>query len=721
MYATKLKYISTGCRGLALPMFMGGVILSAPQNLQAASELKLEEIIVTAQKRDESIQDIPIAVTAVGRDQLERSSVQNILDVQFLAPNLQVANHYGGTRIFIRGIGLTSFSLGADGSTAFHVDGAIIARPGAQGGAFFDLDRVEVLRGPQGTLYGRNATAGSINLITKKPGEELEGRISLSYGNYNEVVLEGAIGGAISEKIQMRVAGQYHNRDGFGKNIFTGSDIDDVNSYSLRGLVRVIPTDELEIILSVDHSREDDANYAAHVFGAYDADILPLTGVSAGGTVAPGIRDINSDVDIANDRKTTGITATVSWEVGDFILKSITGYRKFERFNLHDIDGVEVAIGSGLEWTLGSEQYSQELQFSYTADNWDFISGLYYFKEKMAGSTVVDLGFFCSGCTFDEDGEVDVEAYAAFFQGNYHITDKLNLTAGVRYSDETRESNGIFTLFGDIFPASGKKTWNAVTPRFGVDYHIDEELMIYGSIARGFKSGLFNIGSLNPAINPEFLWSYEVGVKATMLDGLLRTNLSAFYYDYKDLQVGRVVNAQLITDNAASAENKGIEFEFEALLMEGFEINGTATWLDAKFKKYTTTNPADILGLENPERSGNSLTHAPRFSFNIGAQYTLAVMDVGDLRIRGELAWKDKTYFTVFNEEPAFQNSYVMLNASATYTNDDEDWAVTVYGKNLTNNVVFSEIIISSSLYGLGRTGALLNPRTYGVRVSYSY
>ncbi|MBL4801909.1 MAG: TonB-dependent receptor [Emcibacter sp.] len=704
-----------------MPILMGGVILGAPQNLQAYSELKLEEIIVTAQKRDESIQDIPVAVTAVGQDQLERSSVQNIMDVQFLAPSLQVANHFGGTRIFIRGIGLTSISLGADGSTAFHVDGTIIARPGAQGGAFFDLERVEVLRGPQGTLYGRNATAGSINLITKKPSEELEGKFSLSYGNYNEVILEGAVGGALSDKIQVRIAGQYHNRDGFGENILTGKDIDNVDSYNLRGLVRFLPTDELEILLSVDHSREDDANYAAHTFGAYDANILPLTGIVAGGSLAPDIRDVNSDIDIVNDRKSTGLSATVSWERDGISLKSITSYRDFQRFNRHDLDGVEIDAGGRLLWTLNSEQFSQELQFGYASDDWDFISGLYYFEEKMAGVTFVDFDFFCPSCTFDEDGKVDVKAYAVFFQGNYHVTDNLNLTAGIRYSDETRESVGTFEIFGDIIPSAEKKSWNAVTPKFGIDYHINDEFMVFGSVARGFKSGLFNIGSLNPAINPEFLWSYEVGLKATLLDGILRTNLSAFYYDYKDLQVGRVVNTQLVTGNAASAENIGVEFEFEALLTEGLVINGSAAWLDVTFKEYNTANPADIMGLEDSDRSGNYLPHTPKYSFNIGAQYTLPVTDFGEVSFRGELAWKDKTFFTVFNEAQASQGAYAMLNASIAFISEDGDWTATLYGKNLTDKTVFSEITIASTLFGLARTGALLNPRTYGVRLGYNF
>ncbi|WP_373087397.1 TonB-dependent receptor, partial [Sneathiella sp.] len=311
-----------------------------------------DEIVVTATRSSESLSRVAASITAVSEDDLGAGKVQDVASLASSIPNLSVGDQFGVNRIFIRGIGLTSIDLGADGGVAFLQDGAQIARPAAQLSGFYDLQQVEVLRGPQGTLYGRGATAGAINLITKKPTAELDGYVRATYGNYNNIGLEAAVGGPVSgEKVMVRIAGKYENRDGYGVNEFTGKDIDDRNAYAFRGTLLLAPSDDVEILLSGEYFHENDSNYAFHYFGPTIAPENALgsilggetlfTVAAANGTTA-NIRNIYSDQEPLNQREGYSFTGSIEYTPGDWSIKSISSYHNFERFNRDDLDASNV-------------------------------------------------------------------------------------------------------------------------------------------------------------------------------------------------------------------------------------------------------------------------------------------------------------------------------------------------------------------------------------------
>ncbi len=708
---------------------------AVPLPAAAQDDQAIEEVIVTATRKETTLADTPAAISAVPAEKLGLGAVEDVGDLQYQIPNLSVANQFGVNRAFIRGIGLTSIELGADGAVAFHVDGALVARPAAQLASYFDLERVEVLRGPQGTLYGRGATAGAINVVTRKPTDTFSGNGSITAGNYGLVAAEGGIGGPLVEdKLFFRLAAKTVDRDGYGENLFTGTEINTRDHQALRGTLEWRPTDELEITVSGDYYEEDDTNYAYQFFGPTTID--PLFGQLLGGQTIfdavadPDPWDIYSDVDPKNDREGKGGIANIRWERGKWSLRSITSYRDFYRQNVADLDSTSFDAFGRITYTEDSETLSQELLVTYTEENWDLLFGAMYFEEDLFGSTFVPLNNIelivpgaLPGGIFDQKGTVDIEAIGLFVQGTYNFTDRLSATLGVRYSEEDRDHEGSFTFsaLGILgVPTDKSDSWDAVTPKLVVDYQLTPSTMIYGNIERGFKSGVINIGAINPAVDPEFVWNYEVGVKTQLMDNRVQLAASAFYYDYTDLQVGRVDETSTpVTENAAEAQNTGIEVEGNAMLTDALSVDFYATYLNAEFDEFDTFEP-NRPGEGEKDLSGNALPNAPELTWFIGANYTLPLAG-GDLRFRGEIAWVDDIYFTEFNNDDAFQESYAMTNASVRYTPASGAWNIEVWGKNLADEDIKANNIIAAPLFAFPQVGALYPPRTYGATFSVNF
>lgn len=696
----------------------------------------LAEIIVTAQKREETLQSTPLAVTALNADALERQQIQSVGDIQFIAPGVSVGQHSGFNRFFIRGIGLSSISAGQDASVSFQVDGVVIGRPFAQLASYFDMERLEVLRGPQGTLYGRNATGGSVNLITRKPTAKPSGYLDVTYGNYDRIQVEGALSGPLDAagKLRGRLAFQRVKRDGYGRNVTINEDIEDEDRWAVRGTLQFDPTDNVDITLTGDYASEDDHNYVFGSFGPYRDDI-PLPGLLAGGTILPGSRDITSEVPSINDREYWGLGATIGVDLSTaWRVQSITGYRKSERFYQADPETTSKPIFSPTQRAEDAEQFSEELQLLYTSDRLNGVFGLFYYDESVAAWMDLRLqgigtllGF--PAARYWENGDLDVKAYAAFTQWTYEVADGLRLTAGLRYSEEERKSGGTFTIFNFRPPPNGANVgipiakegkWDALTPKFGIDYSPSENVMLYASATRGFKSGILTIGTLNPPVNPELIWSYEAGVKSTLLDNRLSVNSAVFYSDFKDLQVNRIEGNSITTLNAASAEIKGVELEIRAKPVPGILLNADVSYLDAKFTEFRTGHPArpewGMLDL-----SGNRLPNAPKWSMNAGAEVDIPAGLPGRLSLRADLNWTGKVYFTEFNEDRLSQGSVAWTDASLQYDSEDEHWRASLFVKNLTNEDVKTNVFIAAGTTGFALNGGFKPPRTYGVRIGYRF
>ena len=721
-------------------LLAGSMTVATPALGQAATAAGdgVADIVVTATRSSQSLSKVAASVTAIGGDMVGAGGIKDIGSLASAVPNLSVGDQFGVNRTFIRGIGLTSIDLGADGAVAFLQDGVLIARPAAQLSGFYDIERVEVLRGPQGTLYGRGATAGAINLITKKPTEQLSGYARASYGNYNAVVLEGGVGGAlVADKILARVSGKYDRRDGYGKNQFTGADVDNRDAYAIRGAITFKASDELDLLISADHFNEKDNNYAFHYFGPTVAPENALGSILGGDTIITraaklGIpvnyRDIYSDQEALNRRHGTSVTGTLEWRPGDWNIKSITGYRDFTRFNRDDLDASNVNMFGQNNYDEKSKTFSQEFIGTLKGDTFDLLLGASYFHETLDGAVRVPLTnlgilFGLPADTFNtqnylQQGRVTINAYGVYAQGSYNVTDKLKLTAGARYSYEKRRGTGTFE-FLSVVPTDKEKGWGAVTPTFAINYQANDQTLLYASVTRGFKSGVINVGSQNDVINPEYAWGYEAGIKTSGLDGKLAGSLAAFYIEYSDLQVGFVgADSVVTTVNAASARNYGLEFELRAKPATNWNFDLFATYLNAKYRDFTTGDYRQGFALVNLK--GNRLSNAPEFSFRAATDYTIPFGDA-KINLRADVNWQDRVYFTEFNNADATQAPYATINGGMRFTSASGLWSVDVWGRNLTNKFIISNNIITAPLYSSIRVGSLAPPRTYGVTLGVNF
>jgi iron complex outermembrane receptor protein len=697
----------------------------------AKDSLALEVIVVTATKVAQDIDSTP-------------GGIREVRDLALSVPNLSVGDQFGVNRTFIRGIGMTSIDLGADGAVAFLQDGAMIPRPSHQLAGFYDLERVEVLRGPQGTLYGRGATAGVVNMVTKKPTEDLDGYMNYTLGNYAATTFEGALGGPIAgETVMGRISGKADKRDGYGENLVTHKPVDNRDAYAVRGSLRFKPSDTLDMVLMADYFKEDDYNYAFHFFGTTVVPEDQLAHNLLGGRTIfdyygdkgkkPNQRNIVSDQDPVNQRDGTAVSAIIDWGFADgWNLKSITAWRDFSRFTRDDLDSSDVNMFGQNNYIEDSESWSQDFTVSGEAANIAWLMGANYFNEKMHGEVKVPLtnlglvfglpaDFFNSG-NYWQNGDVDVEAYGVFLQGTYAFTDALGLTLGARYNYEKRKGTGsfIFDALGVNVPTDKEKSWDKVTPKVLLEYKTPNEGLAYLQFTQGFKSGVINIGSLNDVINPEYVDAYEIGYKMPFANGRASLRTAAFYYDYTDLQVGFVNEQSVVqTVNAASAEIMGVEVELFARFTEGLSGNLSATWLDATYTDFVTGDYRQ--NFDQVDLSGNYLQNAPKYTVHGVLDYRRPVTADGAFVGRIEASYQDKVYFTEFNNADAEQDAYGLLNLMAGYEGGDGKWSVTGWVRNATDEFVYSNNIITAPLYGSVRVGSLLPPRTYGLTLSLNF
>lgn len=728
-----------------------------PASPPPQAEPEPSEIVITATKQSLNLARVPAAVTAITAADIKPGLIQNIGDLQLLVPNLSVGDQFGVNRAFIRGIGLTSIDLGADGAVAFLQDGAMITRPSAQLSGFYDLEQIEVLRGPQGTIYGRGATAGAINMLVKKPTDELNGYVRATYGSYNSKILEGAVGGPIAgEKLMVRVAGKWEKRDGYGENLFTGNDIDDRNAIALRLVAVSNLSDQLKATFIGDYARERDSNYAFHYFGPSIVPDAALPHKLIGGESiidfyaaqgkGPDFRNIYSNEEPLNRRKGHGLTGILDWDNGaGFSLKSTTAYRKFRRFNRDDLDVSDVWMYGRNDYTEDSKSFSQEFTANYQGERFSILGGAMYLHDKLFGEVrvpTINLGalFGLPADIFDDGfylqrGTVTTNAYGAFLQGSFDVSDQIKVTAGARYNYEHRAGAGFFQFdaIGINVPTDKKKGWGAVTPKLLVEYKPSDRTLFYGSVTRGFKSGVINVGSINSVINPEFVWSYEAGFKQRMLDRRVLLSGAVFYYDYKDLQVG-FVNAQSIVEtiNAASARNFGAELEISGKVTDQLSVNAHASVLNAKFKDFC--NGYYGAGVVRPgisyepcqsdpllvDLSGKRLPNAPKFSAGAGFSYDVA-LGASKLVLDGDMSYQSKVYFTEFNNYDAEQKGYALLNAGVTYHSPGDRYSVGVWVKNITDEYVVANAIVTAATFAFVRVGSLAPPRTYGLTAAVNF
>jgi iron complex outermembrane recepter protein len=739
----------------------------------------LQEVVITAEKREGTVQDTPISIAAFSGDDLASGGVVSTEQLTAVTPGLVVQREVIG-KVVIRGIGTENFTVGSDPGVAIHQDGVYLARSSTSVFEFFDTQRIEVLRGPQGTLYGRNATGGVLNIISNKPDDEFGGYAKLDIGNYSKRRLEGALNVPFSDSAAGRLSVLYAERDGFTKNLFPGAaargidELDNQDMWAARGQLRFDLGESVELLVQADISR-DDANPSA--FKYFDTSNAFWFNPMSDRTL-PNLREVSQgyEQNISGTTRTapelwkadtSGGNIKLTWDLGFGEFVSQTAYRKTEFAWLNDGDGFDQFFVTYFQ-DDDSEQISQEFQLSSTGDGrLDWIIGAFYLDEQSTtfSGLAFELGVpppAINGILID--GESNTQSYSIFAQGTYDFTDRLRGTIGLRYTNDKKDGDlvyySLFNLFATNFqnpfspPPAGFATWrdaldeswSALTPKVGLDFDFTDNVMGYVSATRGFKSGGFNLLAAQPPYDPEFLWSYEVGLKTKSADGKLIANFGAFFYDYTDLQVGKIVRLQDVVTNAAKATVKGLEAEIRYAATDVLEFNLGLAWLDSEYDEFCATDPVLLLPTNQAARQaiqgrcfgdldepnaitldGNELRRAPNFTGNVGIALNQPVEN-GRILARVDYAYKSSQFFTQFNRPIVGQEGYGLLNLRFGYAGANDKWSVTAYADNLLDETYFSTVLESGVAAaqpdpndGVVPQAVLGAPRTYGVSIKYEF
>jgi len=660
-----------------------------------------DELIVTAERRAANVQRVPITISTFNSEALEAQGIDNTADLQLRTPGFLMSSNVVFGQPYLRGIGNSTLTIGSDSSVALHVDGVYMTRPAAAFQELFDVERVEVLKGPQGTLYGRNATGGVINIITAAPSDEFTARGELTLGNYNRVTAGGTISGPLGDSVSGRLTVMTSERDGYVDNLFDGSQLESENYDAVRAVLRFEPTENLTITLAGDSLSERSTR--GHGLRS------EITGAgSAGYTVPPEPHDVRKNYPARTEVDMAGLSARVEWDLGNVRLTSLTAQRHSDFDLALDLDLSNNAHSYVDPETEKSDTFTQEVSIaSDGGGRVDWIAGLFYLNED--AETLFNI--FLPGVNTRPNGFNETSAWAVFGQASIWATDTLRLTLGGRYSDETKEGRVITNFPAPTQTNVGEASWDAFTPRVSIDYFPSEDTMFYLSATRGFKSGGFNATARGlPRFNPEYVWSYEAGVKTTMADGRLRTNFSVFHYDYEDLQVRALVSG---VTNAAAASVDGAEFELLYRPTDQTTFNLGVAYIDATFENFPTTNP-DV-GPAPINLSGNRLPRAPEFQIVAGVQHEFD-LGPGALTLRGDWQYQSETFFDEFNDPTRSQDGFSTLAARAAYSPHEANWSLALWGRNLTD-----EDYRTNALRAAGTYGTALHygpPMMYGVTLS---
>ena len=699
---------------------LAGMVVHAAE----APTAVLEEVVVTATKTGETaLQTTPITISALTADEMAGSNMVDMKEVAQRVPNANFVNSNGFSQAFIRGVGNTSTgaAIGGETTVGFYVDGVYLERGVGANTEFFDVERIEVLRGPQGVLYGRNSTGGAVNIITKDPGEALNVSAGLTLGNYDRRRVDLSVGGPIVPgTLSGRISGSINRRNGYIHNL-SGPDNDDEHSSGLRGKLKYTPSDAVTIDLAGDWYQQRAVGDAAR--------LVYIEGATWPMLKAPIPSDFwTANIDLpgkSDDADGYGGSATVNVDFRNgAALRSITAYRKWDRDFQMDADNNEIQPFNLLLHDRFNT-FTQELQLRRHQSRWEWQLGLFYYKLHNLWGGDFQLDAIRPGLLRSPELDLHSEAWAAYANVALELSERVTLNLGARYSDENKDATTTVGLrLGPIvIPPSITRTkagWTDVSPRASLDYRITKDAMLYATVSKGFRAG--QIADANPPpypsqIRPESLWSYEIGAKTTWADGRVRANAALFYYDYKDMQQDMDVNGVGVVTNADSGKVKGAELELLARPLPSLTLSALLSYLDTKYGSF---NYQDSVTGEVMNVKDKRFRYAPKYKHTLGADYAIALPNGGKLNLRGDISFVSDIYFWTTNNPQMAQGSYSLLNAALGYTRDGSPWSVLAYGKNLTAEQYYKDKFSAGFIPGAFE-GYVGDPRNYGVQVVYRY
>ncbi|MEQ9590800.1 MAG: TonB-dependent receptor [Parvibaculaceae bacterium] len=705
---------------------------------QEDEEAVLGTVTVTATKQSANLQDIPVSVSALSANDLEERGLSNIEELSTLVPNLHWGEHAGTTLIAIRGVGSTVDSGITEPTVATYVDGVFLPRSTMATLRAVDLERVEVLRGPQGTLYGRNATGGAINFISAAPADSFEGEISVSAGDRSAFGVSGYLSGPLGDGISARLSGGTESQDGYVDVLPNGGELNGKESNYFRGALRFEPTSDLMIDLSV---RYDENTYP----NAYQQLLTPTVLPTPGQTTE--VNKIFADQPFDQRMETLVAAATVDWTLSDNIsLKSVTSYVDHESNVAFDADSTDLDGFDAKSFPRPSESYGQEFNLVGDFDRWNWLLGAYYFNEEASNTLNLRLGAaFAPGFGVPVDTIIaqsvasETEAYALFGELSFDVTDRLTLTGGLRYNDEEQtflqnlqfEIPGAGAVPGGAAFATGPLPVSSgedkVLPKLAASYAFTDNINAYVQWSKGYKSGGLNLeGGAGLATgeaglyNPEEIESYEIGLKSVLFDGRLTANIAAFAYDYTDLQLTIVVPPTNTFAQNADADILGIEGEFRWEATDLLAFNAGFTLLDATFDDFSGFDDANPgLGVQNLD--GEPIPKAPESTINLGVEYEVPINSglFSNLIMRADGFHSDDVVLRYFGTPNETQEAYSLLNASATLNGANGNTSLRVFWNNIGDEEYLQNVTY------IGAVGAFMGnygtPSTWGVQLTQRF
>ncbi|BFM15773.1 TonB-dependent receptor [Maricurvus nonylphenolicus] len=735
-----------------------------------ADAFAIEEIVVTATKRAESIQDVPISVSAFSGDFMEKSGVEDLQGLGNIAPNLSVTKSTMAVnqRIMIRGVG-TVGNNAMDPSVAVYVDGAYIPRPGAIMGNLKDIEVAEVLRGPQGTLFGRNAAMGALNIRTNKPEmDTLSLKIDAGmddYDGYDTTIIANA---GINESLAARVVANYTDKGGYGENLYDGDkDVGGNSAESIKPSFLYEPTEDLSILLRLDYQELQGEGAINEVLpeSATTANLATLNFLG----IAPDVSGLDHTINQAHNDSMTdrqwGATLDVTWDdvLDGHTLRSITSYRDWQN------DTIEYSLfrlpmdDMTRDTHFASDSVSQEIQLiSPTGDVFDYVAGLYYFQEDYEIDQTVHLGAdFCpltgasaavcaAGDQYNANPALfnqDAESLAVFFQGTFHITDRFDVITGLRYTDDKKDGSLLVTpnnlvtggLIGSAEDKQLKFDDSQVNWMLNARYFFTPDIMGFATASTGYKSGGLNSlmtggGGLTESqrvFDSEEVTNYELGLKTTLLDGSLVANVTAFRTDIENFQDRSFQDLTFVIANAGELRQQGIELDVQYSPMQELFVSLGYAYLDSEFLSFDNGSPLPgVAGTQ--DLSGTANRYSPEHQINLTSQWTQALGDTGmEWFLRGEVMWTDDADVgaTTNNNPQTIQDAYSLVNLRAGLESEDGVWSVSAYVENLADEEYCVGMYDqpNGGAFGTQINGTTLircvqgDPRTIGIRGSYSF
>lgn len=687
---------------------------TAPTAGPAADTQGMEDIIVTASRRATSLRETPIAISAYSGAQLEKAHIQTLGDLTTQSPNIQFGSNGGNTNIAIRGIGTNLQTAGSDPGVALHIDGIYVSDPALALLTLLDVKRVEVLRGPQGTLFGRNATGGAINIISNTPTTSPEYGFRASAGapagDHVDIYASGPLNS--DGTLLGRLSAEQTYQRGFVKNVTTTGPnrLEGRNDFAGRLQLEWRPTSDFSIRVMGDYQKSDTAGAAYFLVGTPNtaAGLPPQLASSFIGR--PGDDKI-AVTDGVEKLQNQSIALFADWKVGTGNLRATVSYRDTDNYRSFDGDGTPFNYTSTIVTQYRKSTYAELLYNSDDSKPFSFILGGNYFNDKEIQDVVVPVfGFPAPVLLF---GDSRLESFAVFGHATYKITNSWKVFGGIRYSTDHKRLDETNNFIG---ARSHSDRFSKPTFEVGTSYELNPSTNAYVKYATGYKSGGYSAGSLGPSFDSETNSMWEAGLKGAYFGGALQANLALFHMSYKNLQVNQVVGVSSQVTNAAQASINGAELEMALKLTPNLTFQFDGGWLDATFDGFQTQDSArPQLGLL--DLTGNRLPNAPKFTVGGGPVYTHSFANSAKLTLSGRYDWKSRVYFSEFNLPLVSQKPVGRLSVYASYELPGGRWQIGLYGRNLTNQHVYSSMVVDSAVLNSITLATLQPRREFGIEL----